>query len=1028
MPQVLVPIIAAIGTAVGGVVGAGLIMYAGAIATGVLLLGSLALSQAQKRKAEKAARAQFDAAQVDRLTNMPGTVTQRVLALGRVREGGTVTFRDSSGAFKSSFSMILVLAAHEIDAVEQIYFNDVPVSLDGNGDVTTFPYGRYSRTNGTETVTASPTTLAHTPLLDGRAPVLIKPNPEAQAEGTANFVTVEYSLAGDVLTITDFEPGVEYTFSYEYNVFSSVANIRWKLGDPAQQADSRLKSLFPGVWTDYHQGIGIAYLIGEFQYDETAFPSGLVNVTALIRGAKIYDPRTLTTAWSENPAIMMRHVALHPQFGKRSSISATEDARIIAAANACDATIAYDGNNLVPTYRAATIVPFGATAREVFDDLAQAMGGQWAYAQGEIFVRAGVYQSPVLALTDADLAVVQRTNDGSVSQNPITISTHRARNEKVNSVVARIWDQAANYVMTPISPMKIQAYITADGAELTQEVTMPAVFFNYQAFHVSGIMLRDSRDPLTVTLPFKLRAYPIELFDTVTLTLSRYGWSAKEFIVLGRTFFPDGYVLLTLKETAAAIYQWSSGFVPSGFADNTNLPQPWDIVAPSVTSVTSLEADLIVQSDGTVINAVRVTWNPIQDASVRTHASGVEIQYQVLPETTWRSVVVSGSETSVLIPGIKDNAYAVFRARSRNSVAVSDWGFQVTIQVNGKAAKPPNLTSLTIAGTVLSWTLPGRVPDLAGFVFRFHYGNNLDWNSAAPLHTGVITQSPYDLITRPGGVVTIMGKALDTSGNYSESSANIVMSLGDPLIANVVEQWDFDALSWPYSAADSSGWTIVAGQPSADSLDSFYGTDDQSFYGDDATASFYEPSAYGQMVYVTEEIIINSALAGSIMTLVVEATGTDMLIEYRLSGPGSFYSTDASPFYEDDADPFYAAAGSWQPWPGQIVAARDGYQFRVTIGAGPTRGILNEMFLTIDAPDIEETISDLAISASGTTIPYTKSFTSIKAITATLQANGSGAETVETDKTLPLAPVIRAFNSAHTAVSGATADLVIKGY
>ena len=86
---------------------------------------------------------------------------------------------------------------------------------------------------------------------------------------------------------------------------------------------------------------GVAYLICEFDYDETAFPSGLPNVSAVIRGAKLYDPRTATTAWSENPALMVRHVLTHPQFGKRASITAAEDARITAAANVCDTYAVY---------------------------------------------------------------------------------------------------------------------------------------------------------------------------------------------------------------------------------------------------------------------------------------------------------------------------------------------------------------------------------------------------------------------------------------------------------------------------------------------------------------------------------------------------------------------------------------------------------------------------------------------------------------------------------------------------------------
>jgi hypothetical protein len=1040
MPTFLVPVFEYIGGALitAGAVEGGILIIGAAsyLATAAALLGTLALSQYQKRKAERAARAQFDAAQVDRFANMPLTVAPRELVVGRLVKGGTPFFRSSWGPFKDTFVMTIALASHEIDGVEGILFNGAIVNVDGSGNVTSAPYARTARMSTVERMTSTSVVLLHTPVPESIRVVKSQIVDGGSGVPDALFYrqlesqdTVPFTLSGNTVTITDFDSSsdVQYLVPYQWEQVTTFARVFWHLGAPGQASDARLQAYFPGVWTVDHKATGVAYLLCEFVYDETAFPSGIPNVTAQIRGAKIYDPRNGLTQFTENPALMMRHVLLHPQFGKRSSITATEDARIIAAANACDTAFSYTGSDLVQMYRAASVFPYGSAARDALDDLAQAMGGEWAYASGEFYARAGVYQAPVASLTDADLAVVQRDAGGSVSQSAITISPHRARNEKINTVVARIWDQAAGYVQTPIMPMRVDAYVAADGAEISQEVTMPAVFYAYQAFHIAGIMLRDSRDPLTVVLPFKMTAYPIELFDTVNLTLARYGWATKTFRVLGRTFMPGGYVVLTLKETAAAIYQWGAGFLPNGYAANSGLPRPWDISPPTITGIFSGEGELIVQSDGTVINGVRVTWGAIQDQSI-ANGGFVEVGYLLPPYDTWRTISVPGADTQVVIPVTQDGTVMGFNVRSRNSVAVSNWGVQVWHQVTGKSDPPPDIEELSIAGSVLSWTMPRRPADLAGFIFRFHYGSNLDWNSATPLHEGIITESPWEPKNRPAGVVTIMGKAIDTTGNESLATANIVMNLGDAPIANVVEQWDFNALGWPNSAADSTGWTIVSGKPTASALDSFYGTDDQSFYGT-AASPFYDASAYGQMVYVTNQIAVSSALAGSVMTLVTQAQGTDLRVEYRLAGPTAFYGPDGASFYGiTGSDPFYEAPGSWLPWPGQIVADRDVYQFRVTIGAGPTQGILQSLVLTIDAPDLSETLANIAISSTGTAVPYTKAFANIKVVQAQLQTNGSGAVTVEIDKTVPLAPVIRAFNSSHVAVSGATVDILIQGY
>lgn len=1060
MPQVIPWAVQAIGTAITGTAIAASTVTA--ISSAIYLLGTVALSSAQKKKAERSARAQFESSQTDRMANVPTTVGPRELVLGRVRKGGNVFFRASWGQGSPVFVMCIALAAHEIGGVERVYFNDIPVDIDGGGNVTTAPWGRNNTRTERET-SADPVRTLVAPPIAGSLQVM-----EAAQFGSSDYFypnganSLPYTLDGLTLTIEDYDPTKFYTVAYQWTEFVSTARVYPHHGTDSQAADAHLLAYFPGMWTPEHRAAGVSYLVCEFVYEESSFPSGLPNVTAQVAGAMIYDPRNGVTNFTENPALHMRHILLHPQFGKRTSLTAAEEARIVAAANACDQVVTYPGDSAaVPTYRSGMVVPFGTPARDVLDDLTQAMGGMWAYAAGEIFVRPGIWNAPVMTLTEADLAVETRDSSGSMSQSPIGISVHKARAEKVNVVVPRIWDRAQGGIEAAITPMKAPELIAKDGAELVQEVTMPAVFYSYQALHIAAMLIRDARDPLTVTLPFKMRVYPLQLFDSVWLTLPRYGWASKEFVILGRSFAADGSIQLTMKETAAAIFQRDSSFPAQGFADNTMLPRPWDIHPPQITSIKSGEAELIVQTDGTVVNSVRVTWSPVTDASI-VQGGTIEVQFQVLPNGEWRSVSVPGNAIEARLTGVDDLAVILIRARTRNSLAVSDWGAQQTHQVIGKTEPPPNIENLSVSGSVLSWSMPRRVPDLSGFVFRFHYGNNLDWGSAVPLHTGVLTESPYDLVTRPGGLVTIMGKAIDTSGNMSLASANIIMNLGDPPIANVVEEFDFRLMGWPtallYLAEDdylltdgygnyltdedgnylttgfgpivqtaNQGWTEIDGVLQADALDSFYGDDDQSCYGEDF-ASFYEEGAYGQMVYVTDEFAVSAALAGSIMTLQHVAEGTDLRIEYRFPGPGSFYGSDNQSFYGADTDPFYGPPGPWQPWPGQIVAQNDAYQFRVTIGGGTTRGILRELIAIIDAPDIEEEIADLVIGAGGTFIPYVKNFTNIKTIQITLQANGSAAVTAESTKTPNLSPKVTAYDAAHVSVAGASVDITLKGY
>lgn len=348
--------------------------------------------------------------------------------------------------------------------------------------------------------------------------------------------------------------------------------------------------------------------------------------------------------------------------------------------------------------------------------------------------------------------------------------------------------------------------------------------------------------------------------------------------------------------------------------------------------------------------------------------------------------------------------------------------YALTYTVLGLSVKPPNMTDLSISGAELSWT-PSGVVDSRGYVFRFHYGNNLDWGTAAPLHEGFITASPFLLGARPGGLVTIMGKEVDTSGNESLATGNVVINLGDAPVANVVETIDLAAEGFQGVVTNGS---LIGGALLADATNSFYGPGDQSFYGL-GSESFYKLDSYAAMQFVSREIGISSALAGSLMTLQLGHAGTDLTVEFRRSGPASLYGEGPEPFYGTGADSFYGPPGVWVPWPGQIVAANDVYQLRITIGAGATQAVLSECALVIDAPDIVEYLEDVPLGIAGTVPPYTSTFTVIKTVTPSLQALASGATNILIDKSVNLAPKFTPVNGV-TPVAGAKADFIIKGY
>lgn len=112
------------------------------VATAVVLVGShgaLAVpKQGRARRARTVRRGQVDRCWPAFRRPSPSART----GLGRVRKGGTIVFRDTTGAACSITQLasdVVAIAAHEIDAIEQILVQRQPIEYDEsrNGMVTT---------------------------------------------------------------------------------------------------------------------------------------------------------------------------------------------------------------------------------------------------------------------------------------------------------------------------------------------------------------------------------------------------------------------------------------------------------------------------------------------------------------------------------------------------------------------------------------------------------------------------------------------------------------------------------------------------------------------------------------------------------------------------------------------------------------------------------------------------------------------------------------------------------------------------
>ena len=183
------------------------------------------------------------------------SVAPHSVIYGRTRVGGTIAYMESTND-NQYLHVVVVLAGHEIDAVEKVYFDENEVSYDGNGDATSSPYSGKARIKiklGTDDQTAfsdlvseSDSNWTENHRLRGRACVYIRleydqdiypngmPNFSFQIRGKKVYdprsATTVWSAnpalcLNDYLTNTKYGLGCTYASEIDSTALIAAANI-----------------------------------------------------------------------------------------------------------------------------------------------------------------------------------------------------------------------------------------------------------------------------------------------------------------------------------------------------------------------------------------------------------------------------------------------------------------------------------------------------------------------------------------------------------------------------------------------------------------------------------------------------------------------------------------------------------------------------------------------------------------------------------------------------------------------------------
>jgi hypothetical protein len=511
-----------------------------------------------------------------------------------------------------------------------------------------------------------------------------------------------------------------------------------------------------GQWTTDHKLSGIAYLYVKLKYSSDKFPNGVPVISAVIKGRKVYDPRTTLTAWSDNTALCVRDY-LTSSFGLAQTSARVDDALVTIAANKCDEVTQSESR-----YTCSGAFLTSAKPSQVVSDMVSSMGGLFWYSSGLWKMKAAAYTAPTLSFDEVDL------------RSGLSVSTRYSRRDNFNSVKGTFSGAESDWQAADYPEVTSTAFVTADsGVVNTVDFTLPYSKTTKTAQRLARIFLNRNREQVTVSASFGLKALQCDVGDNINLSNTRFGWTNKPFEVLSWALDPGEdsslQINMTLREISSGVFTEGD---PAAFESNNTTLLSADYQVP-IGLVLGTEYREAKEGVVTVLTIDVTSGQP--DLVER-----VQIQYQLAGTDNWKSVGQYDLGIAE-VSGLEDGLYDV-RAKSSSYTGVKgEWEFVYNYELSSNTTIPGSVTGFYIDVTDNTGTMywdEVADPTLSHYKIRHsELVSGANWADAVT-YIGKVARPATSVSTsvKPG---TYMIRAYDKYGNSSLGFTAAVVNESD---------------------------------------------------------------------------------------------------------------------------------------------------------------------------------------------------------------------------------------------------------
>lgn len=352
----------------------------------------------------------------------------------------------------------------------------------------------------------------------------------------------------------------------------------------------------PNPWTPYCSLQGKTAVFIRLTYangpnGKPYYESGIPQISFLVHGKNdIYDPRTATYGYTENPALCIADFLANTAWGYGAAYGDSADiptTALAAAADVCDTAVTLARGGTEPMYTCNGSFELTMRRGEILQNLLTSCAGRICTLGGQFTIQPGYWTGGSAPSVDlkaiaAGPAKWRVTPVGRDLYNGVK-GTFISPENKWQSTDFPYYAQDTLHGYSGPSMYGGDANVAADGGQRRWlDVQLPFTISYSMAQRIAKIELLRRRHWGTGTFALNMAGYQFAPLDIIEATFSPLGWSGKAVEITAARLRADkqeNSILLgteiEVQETDAAIYAWSTSeeLSPQGYQEGT--PPTW---------------------------------------------------------------------------------------------------------------------------------------------------------------------------------------------------------------------------------------------------------------------------------------------------------------------------------------------------------------------------------------------------------------------------------------------------------------------